>query len=104
MAEPGATIIKGAYMARIEHRMLHTAQLKSAGYDEKEKILEIAFHNGQLKAYRGVPQEVARRLFAAPNPASFWEDRIAEEYPVDSGRSPAGNAAAAKLDDLFGKP
>jgi hypothetical protein len=91
-------------MAGLEHRMLHTAQLKSAGYDEKEKILEIAFHNGQLKAYKGVPQEVARRLFAAPNPASFWEDRIAEEYPVDTGRAAGGQDAAAKLDDLFGKP
>ena len=28
-------------------------------------------HNGQLKAYKGVPQEVARRLFAAPNPATL---------------------------------
>jgi hypothetical protein len=91
-------------MAAIEHRMLHTAQLKSAGYDEREKVLEIAFHNGQLKAYKGVPHEVARRLFAAPNPASFWEDRIAEEYPVDTGRVAGGQDAAAKLGDLFGKP
>ena len=90
-------------MANPEHRMLHTAQLKSAGYDEKQKVLEIAFHNGQLKSYRGVPPEVARRLFAAPNPASFWDDRIAEEYPVDNGRAPAAQDAAAKLNDLFGK-
>ncbi|HZH07205.1 MAG TPA: KTSC domain-containing protein [Lautropia sp.] len=91
-------------MPRLEHRMLHTAQLKSAGYDEKEKLLEIAFHNGQLKTYKGVPQEVARRLFAAPNPASFWEDRIAEEYPVESGRAGPDTGTAARLDDLFGKP
>jgi len=91
-------------MARPEHRMLHTTQLKSAGYDEKEKVLEIAFHNGQVKAYKGVPHEVARRLFAAPNPASFWEDRIAEEYPVATDRVAGGQDAAAKLDDLFGKP
>ena len=91
-------------MAMPEHRMLHTAQLKSAAYDEQEKVLEIAFHNGQLKSYRGVPHEVARRLFAAPNPASFWEDRIAEEYPVDVGRSASGQDAAGRLNDLFGKP
>jgi hypothetical protein len=82
--------------------MLHTAQLKSAAYDEKEKVLEIAFHNGQLKAYKGVPHEVARRLFASPNPASFWEDRIAEEYPVESRRSDGGDSAAKRLNDLFG--
>ncbi len=90
-------------MTRLAHRMLHTAQLKSAGYDEKEKVLEIAFHNGQLKSYKGVPHEVARRLFAAPNPASFWEDRIAEEYPVESGRSAGADDAASRLDDLFRK-
>lgn len=91
-------------MPDLTHRMLHTAKLKSAGYDEKEKVLEIAFHDGQLKSYRGVPPEVARRLFASPNPATFWEDRIAEEYPVDTARVDRGQSAAAKLDDLFGKP
>ncbi len=90
-------------MAKPAHRMLHTAQLKSAAYDEKAKILEIAFHNGRLSRYRGVPPEVARRLFAAPNPATFWEDRIAEEYPVDAGTAPAAQDAAARLNDLFGK-
>jgi hypothetical protein len=91
-------------MAGPTHRMLHTARLKSAGYDEKERRLEIAFHDGEVKTYRGVPHEVARRLFASPNPASFWEDRIAEEYPVDSGRTAGADDAAAKLEDLFRKP
>ena len=27
------------------------------------------------------PEEVFRRLCSAPNPATYWEDRIAEEYP-----------------------
>jgi len=84
--------------------MLHTSRLKSAGYDEAQKRLEIAFHDGSLKTYRGVPAEVARRFFASPNPASFWEDRIAEEYPVDSGRTQAASEAASRLEDLFRKP
>jgi hypothetical protein len=91
-------------MAGPAHRTLHTARLKSAGYDEREKRLEIAFHDGQMKTYRGVPAEVARRFFSSPNPASFWEDRIAEEYPVDSGRAPVAQESASKLDDLFRKP
>lgn len=88
-------------MSKLTHRMLHTSKLKSAGYDEKEKLLEIAFHDGTLRSYRGVPAEISRRLFAAPNPASFWEDRIAEEYPVDTGRVDPDRDPAAKLDDLF---
>ncbi len=90
-------------MAKLTHRMLHTAKLKSAGYDDQEKVLEVAFHDGRLSTYRGVPPEIARRLFAAPNPASFWEDRIAEEYPVSTGRNETGGDPAAKLDDLFNK-
>ena len=33
-------------------------------------------------AHQQVPQEVFRRLCSAPNPATYWEDRIAEEYPT----------------------
>jgi hypothetical protein len=101
--EPATAKEESTAMTKPAHRMLHTANLKSAGYDEKEKVLEIAFHNGQVKAFKGVPHEVARRLFAAPNPASFYEDRIAEEYPVEIGRSSPSDDAAAKLDDLFRK-
>lgn len=87
------------------HRMLRTAAMKSAAYDADYRALEIAFHDGSLKTWRGVPAEVARRFFASPNPASFWEDRIQEEYPVSSSRdTTAGQDAAARLNDLFGSP
>ncbi len=86
------------------HRMLHTGRLRSACYDEAARVLEIAFHDGTTKRYRGVPMEVARRFFASPNPASFWEDRIAEEYPASSGRVGGAGHAASTLDDLFRKP
>jgi hypothetical protein len=46
---------------------------------------------------------VYRRLCSAPNPATYWEDRIAEEYPkgtpMMSTTDPDG---AKKLGDLFG--
>lgn len=84
------------------HRMLRTDRLRSAAYDDATRALEIAFQDGSVKVYQGVPAEVARRFFAAPNPASFWEDRIAEEYPVRRGAGPTDAAAARKLDDLFG--
>ncbi|HVL58819.1 MAG TPA: KTSC domain-containing protein [Burkholderiaceae bacterium] len=83
---------------------LHTTKLKSAGYDEAAQALEIEFASGEFKVYRHVPPEVARRLFSSPNPAAYWEDRIAEEYPVDRGAPAASADAAAKLDALFRKP
>jgi len=46
---------------------------------------------------------VFQRLCNAPNPAAYWEDRIAEEYP--KGRpmgSGTGGDAGKSFDDLFG--
>ncbi|MDO4232506.1 MAG: KTSC domain-containing protein [Lautropia sp.] len=93
----------------LAHRVLNTGKLRSAAYDENRQILEIAFHDGMLRSYRSLPAEVARRFFAAPNPASFWEDRIAEEYPMTQTRMtsppPLENDPAAdalqQLNQLF---
>jgi hypothetical protein len=49
-----------------------------------------------------VQTEVWRRFVASPNPASFYADRIEEEYPVDTGRDTDDEDARAKLDSLFG--
>lgn len=87
----------------MQRRPLHTDRLKSAGYDRGAARLEIELSDGEVRVYKGVPDEVARRFFAAPNPASFWEDRIAEEYPVERAAGARDADALAKLDALFGK-
>jgi hypothetical protein len=87
----------------MERRPLHTDRLRAAGYDARAQVLEIEFADGEVRAYQGVPDEVARRFFAAPNAAAFWEDRIAEEYPVRRGSAARDPDARAKLDDLFGR-
>lgn len=86
----------------LAHRALNAGKLRSAAYDENRQILEIAFHDGMLRTYRSLPAEVARRFLAAPNPASFWEDRIAEEYPMTQTRmsSPPPLASAPSTDAL----
>ena len=85
-------------------QMLRTDKLRSASYDAAQSRLEIEFNHGELRVYKSVPQEVARRFFAAPNPQSFWEDRIAEEYPSELASSGRGAAARASLDALFSSP
>jgi hypothetical protein len=87
----------------MQRRMLQGARLRSAGFDERERLLEIEFANGDVRRYRGVPAEVARRFFSAPNPGTFWEDRIAEEYPVEAGSAAPDADARSRLDSLFGK-
>ena len=87
----------------MQRKPLHTDRLNSAGYDARAQRLEIEFTSGEVRAYKGVPDEVARRFFSAPNPSAFWEDRIAEEYPAERAAGGPDAEARAKLDALFGR-
>ena len=80
-----------------------SGRIRKAEYDPDSRQLDLHWDNKTVLAYKHVPQEVYRRLCSAPNPATYWEDRIAEEYP--KGRpmtSTADPAAGKKLGDLFG--
>jgi hypothetical protein len=80
-----------------------TGRIRKADYDPPSRQLELLWDNGKALAYKHVPEEVFRRLCSAPNPTTYWEDRIAEEYPKGVPSKPAGSAdAAKKFDDLFG--
>jgi len=78
-------------------------RIRQADYHAVQQQLDLHFDNKTVLAYKHVPQEVYRRLCSAPNPATYWEDRIAEEYPkgvpLASGAGPAG---AKQWSDLFG--
>lgn len=65
----------------MQRKRVNSSKIRSVGYDEKTMTLEVEMSNGQVWQYARVYPEVHRRLMAAPNPASFFEDRIAEEYP-----------------------
>lgn len=86
----------------MERHSIRSGRLSAAAYDAGERILEIEFQGGELRRFRHVPLEVWRRFLAAPNPATFYEDRIEEEYPVDRGRARSGSDARSALDSLFG--
>ena len=84
-------------------REFTTSRLRKAVYDPATRQLDLHWQGGSVTAYKPVPEEVFRRLCAAPNPATYWEDRIAEEYakgtPLKSNADPT---AAKKFSDLFG--
>ncbi|MBP8306665.1 MAG: KTSC domain-containing protein [Burkholderiaceae bacterium] len=88
----------------MEHRKLTGARLRSAGYDARQQRLEIVFGDHSMRIYKGVPDEVWRRLLASPNPGSYFDDRIAEEYPNEPASAASQDQARSKLDDLFGTP
>lgn len=79
-------------------------RIRRADYDEQTQQLDLHWDSKTVLAYKQVPQEVFRRLCAAPNPTTYWEDRIAEEYPkgVPMGKSSGADDAAQKFKDLFG--
>ena len=64
----------------MERKRVNSSRIRSVGYDEKTRTLEVEMSNGQVFQYGGVYPEVHRRFMAAPNPTSFFDDKIAEEY------------------------
>jgi hypothetical protein len=79
-------------------------RIRKAEYDPVTRQLDLHWDNKSVLAYKHVPEEVYRRLCSAPNPATYWEDRIADEYP--KGRPMTSSVdpdAAKKLGDLFGE-
>ena len=80
-----------------------TGQITQAVFDPSNRYLELHWSNKTVTAHRPVPEEVFRRLCNAPNPATYFEDRIAEEYPKVQPTQRAGTDSTRKaLDDFFG--
>ncbi|MBP9737164.1 MAG: KTSC domain-containing protein [Rhodoferax sp.] len=84
-------------------KIFSSGRIRQAEYDTTTQALEIHWVDKTVLAYKQVPAEVFRRLCAAPNPAAYWEDRIAEEYPKGTPKMPRPGASNQKsLNDLFG--
>ena len=64
----------------MQRKRVNSSKLRSVGYDEQTRTLEVEMSNGQIFQYVGVYPEVYRRFMAAPNPTSFFDDKIADEY------------------------
>ena len=64
----------------MQRKRVNSSKLRSVGYDEATKTLEVEMSNGQVFQYSGVYPEVHRQFMAAPNPTAFFDDKIAEEY------------------------
>ncbi len=83
-------------------RTFTTGRLRKADYDPASRQLDLHFDQGNVLAYVHVPEEVFRRLCNAPNPGTYWEDRIAEEYPKGRPRTSPSPDGGKTLRDLFG--
>jgi hypothetical protein len=84
-------------------KVFTSGRIRKAQYDPGSRQLDLYWENSSVLAYKHVPEEVFRRLSSAPNPATYWEDRIAEEYPKGTPMATgAASDGAQKLADLLG--
>ena len=73
-----------------------SGRIRKAEHDVSSGQLDLHWGNRTVTAYKQVPQEVYLRLCSAPNPATYWEDRIAEEYPKATPKMQSSESETAK--------
>ncbi len=66
----------------MERKRINSSKIRAVGYDPKTQLLEVEFNDARVMVYSGVSPEVHRRFMAAPSPVSFFEDKIADDYPA----------------------
>ena len=88
-------------MTTIIRKPLKSSKLRAAGYDERLRVMEIEFVNGDIYQYKSVSPELYRQLMASPSPSSFFEDKIEESFSGKRTGKASKRDAGASLDDLF---
>ena len=64
----------------MERKRVNASNIRSVGYDARNRVLEIEFSSGSIVQYSGVSEEVHRRLMNAPSPGSYFRDEIEESF------------------------
>ena len=64
-------------MDRVE---VSSSNIKSIGFDEEKKVLEVEFNNGSVYQFLGVEPVVLSNLMTAESKGSFFHENIREVY------------------------
>ncbi|MFZ5802872.1 MAG: KTSC domain-containing protein [Candidatus Omnitrophota bacterium] len=59
---------------------VRSSEIAILGYDEKKKILEVAFKTGNVYTYEAVPQEVFEAFLKADSYGQYFEQYIRDHY------------------------
>ncbi|MGA5437415.1 KTSC domain-containing protein [Streptomyces cellulosae] len=62
------------------HEQVRSANVRSVGYSQQERVLEVAFHSGGVYRYDGVPADVHAALMAAPSKGGYLARFIKGRY------------------------
>lgn len=64
----------------MDRKKVSSSSIRSVGYDERGRVLEIEFSDGRIVQYNGVSAEAHRRLVSAPSIVSYFRDNIEESF------------------------
>lgn len=64
----------------MDRKKVTSGSIRSVGYDERNRLLEVEFSDGRINQYPGVSAEMHRRLVAAPSMVSYFRDNIEEAF------------------------
>jgi hypothetical protein len=62
----------------IERSPVRSSELRSVGYDQEQRVLEVEFSNRAVYRYFDVPAEVYRELMAAESHARYFHQHVRE--------------------------
>ncbi len=66
---------------RMERVAVQSRDIAIVGYDPATKALEIAFRNGGVYRYAGVPEEIHKNLMSAESHGTYFNQNIKDKYP-----------------------
>jgi KTSC domain len=64
-------------------QVLVSSTIRSAGYDELRRRLEIEFVHGDVYAYREVPRRTYRDLMLASSKGAFFNEHIRDAFDCE---------------------
>ena len=64
----------------MDRKKVNSGSIRSIGFDERNRTLEIEFSDGRVVQYAGVSAETHRRLISAPSIVSYFRDNVEESF------------------------
>ena len=64
----------------VERQTVKSAILRSVGYDDSAKILEIEFHTGLVYQYAGVPPKVYADLMHSGEIGKYFSEKVRPRF------------------------
>jgi hypothetical protein len=75
-------MLYGSEGSAMNHVDVESSNLKSVGFDDLSKRLQIRFKSGEVYEYTGVPPTVHRALMTAASHGKYFIANIRNKYPT----------------------